>query len=394
MKFPLHPLHPLRVNRRHWLASTLGPALAGSPSAWAQAGAAPGVSEQQILVGQTMPLQAGKNDYGVAIRQGVAAALRQVNDAGGVLGRQLVVRVVDDEGRSDLAEANARTLIDDGVLLLFGSVEGGPSTAVMKAAVEKGVPLFGPMAGSPTLRQPFQPLVFPVRAAHRDEFKVLLAHGQSLGMQRSALMHADTAVGRQHLANAGLAAKGLGMAELQALPVAGEMNDGQLDGLVRRLAGQRIELVINHGSPGLYERLIRRTRAAGLGTQFYGVTSGSTQLARHLGGLAHGMVFTQVVPSPWERKTALTRAYQAAFRAQFPDQDFSYGSLEGYVSLHALAEALRRAGRQLSRSSLLASLADASFDISGYKLRYSATEHTGSSFVDTAIVDRDGRFRH
>ena len=56
--------------------------------------------------------------------------------------------------------------------------------------------------------------------------------------------------------------------------------------------------------------------------------------------------------------------------------------------------ALRRAGRKLSRSSLLASLADASFDISGYKLRYSATEHTGSSFVDTAIVDRDGRFRH
>lgn len=386
--------HTQPLNRRLWLAATVGPALLPAAPAAAQGLVTPGVSDRQILVGQSMPLQAGKNDYGVAIRQGVEAALREVNDSGGVLGRQLVVRVVDDEGKPAQAELNARRLIEEGVFLLFGSVEGGPSTAVMKAAVEQGVPLFGPMAGSPALRQPFQPLVFPVRAAHREEFKALLAHGQSLGMRRSALMHADTEVGRQHLANAALAAKALGMAELLGLPVGGEVSEAQLEALVRRLAEQRIELVFNHGSVGLYERLIRRTRSAGMATQFYGVNSGSTQLARRLGSLSHGMVFTQVVPSPWERKTALTRAYQAAMRAVYPDQDFSYGSLEGYVTLHALAEALRRGGRKLSRASLLEALTDSRFDISGYKLRYTPTEHIGASFVDTAIVDREGRFRH
>ncbi|MDT7836064.1 ABC transporter substrate-binding protein [Aquabacterium sp. OR-4] len=382
------------MSRRQLLRAASAGALLASTGSQAQGMASPGVTDRQILIGQSMALQGGKNDYGVAIRDGVEAALRQINGAGGVAGRQLVLRVLDDEGQATRAEANARKLIDEGVFILFGSVEGGPSNAVMKAAADKRVPLFGPMAGSPTLRLPFQPLVFPVRAAHRDEFMALLAHAKRLGMQRSALLHADTDVGRQHLANAGLAARGLGMAELLGLPAGGDVSDAQIDALVRKLSEQRIEMVFNHGSAALFERLIRRTRAAGLNTQFYGVNSGSTQLARRLGAMAHGMVFTQVVPSPWERKTALTREYQAAFRAAFSDQDFSYGSLEGYLTTRALAEALKRPGRKLSRASLLQALADASFDIAGFKFRYTATEHTGSGFVDTAIVDRDGRFRH
>jgi ABC-type branched-subunit amino acid transport system substrate-binding protein len=106
------------------------------------------------------------------------------------------------------------------------------------------------------------------------------------------------------------------------------------------------------------------------------------------------MLFTQVVPSPWDRKTALTREYQADFKAAFPEADFSYGSLEGYVTLRALAEALRRAGRDLSHAGLRRALEGASYEVAGYRLRYTHEEHIGSTFVDTALVTREGRFRH
>jgi branched-chain amino acid transport system substrate-binding protein len=95
----------------------------------------------------------------------------------------------------------------------------------------------------------------------------------------------------------------------------------------------------------VYEKLIRKSRAQGLPTSFYAVNSGSAQMAKHLGPLAHGMVFTQVVPSPWERKTAITREYQEEFAKQKPGREFSYGSLEGYVTAKALVAALRLAGR-------------------------------------------------
>jgi ABC-type branched-subunit amino acid transport system substrate-binding protein len=387
----------MQWTRRQWLARGAAPWCAASLPWWARpawAQAVPGVTDTQILIGQTLTLEGGRNDYGTAARQGVEAAAQRVNAAGGVLGRKLVFKVMDDQNKSAQAEANARQLVAEGVFLLFGPIEGGPSTAVMKAAVDLGVPLFGPMAGPPILRRPHQPLVFPVRAEHREEFRSLLGYAKSLGMQRAAFLHADTEVGRMHLANVQLIAKELGLAPAVPLAVGSEVSDAQLDGFVRQLREGNIEVMFNHGGIGVYERLIRRVRAAGLSTVFQAVNSGSAQLAAHLGPLAHGMVFTQVVPSPWERKTALTRQYQEAFGAAFSGQPFSYGSLEGYVTLLALAEALKRAGRNLTRPALLKALSDASFDIAGYKLRYRSGEHTGATFVDTAIVTKDGQFRH
>ena len=129
-------------------------------------------------------------------------------------------------------------------------------------------------------------------------------------------------------------------------------------------------------------------------TVLFGVNSGSTQLARHLGEVAHGMVFSQVVPSPWERKTAITRAYQDALNTYKPGLEYSYGSLEGYLTARALLEALQRAGRQPTRDSFVAGLKNAAFPIEGLTLRYSDQDHTGLEWVDLAIVTREGRFRH
>lgn len=92
-------------------------------------------------------------------------SLDQANRRGGVHGRTIALKVLDDDNKSAQAEANARALVQEHkAFVLFGPIEGGPSTAVMKVATELQVPLFGPMAGPPTLRVPHNPMVFPVRA--------------------------------------------------------------------------------------------------------------------------------------------------------------------------------------------------------------------------------------
>ena len=63
-------------------------------------------------------------------------------------------------------------------------------------------------------------------------------------------------------------------------------------------------MCLNHGSAGLYAKLIARARKSRLATTFMAVNSGSTQLAADLGPLAHGMVFAQVVPSPRAKAAA------------------------------------------------------------------------------------------
>jgi branched-chain amino acid transport system substrate-binding protein len=154
-----------------------------------------GVSPDKIVIGQSITLQDGKNAYGNAVQAGVQTYLNAVNGRGGVKGRQIVLKTLDDDNKTDKAETNAQQLVEkDKVFILFGSIEGGPSTAVMKAANKLTVPFFGPMAGSPTLRRPFQPLVFPVRAEHREEFKALIGQAKKLGMGKVAFLRSDSEV--------------------------------------------------------------------------------------------------------------------------------------------------------------------------------------------------------
>lgn len=366
-------------------------ALAAAPLAQA----ADGVAPNRILIGQSITLQGGKNDYGSAVQAGVQTYLQVVNSRGGVHGRQIVLKTLDDDNKTDKAEANVQQLVEqDKVFMLFGSIEGGPSTAVMKVANKLSVPFFGPMAGSPTLRRPFQPLVFPVRAEHRDEFRALISQAKNLGMGKVAFLRSDSEVGAQHLANVKLICAELGSELVADMPFKADINEAQVEKLVQQAEQAGAQMVLNHGSSGVYETFIRKSRARGARITFYGVNSGSTQLAKHLGELAHGMVFSQVVPSPWERKTSITREYQDEFAKARPGEEFSYGSLEGYMTAKALVMALRLAGPNPTRDGFLLALDGARMDLNGLKAVYDRDLHQGLNFVDLSIVTRESKFRH
>lgn len=356
--------------------------------------AEPGVTSSEVLIGQSVTLQGGRDSYGGSALIGAKVFFDALNAAGGVNGRRVVLRTLDDDNKNSVAEANARKLVEDGAFLLFAPVEGGPSTVVARVATELKVPLFGPMAGPPGLRRPHLPMVFPVRAEHREEFRALLTWGQRVGLKTVAFFHVDSDTGRQHLENVRLIAKELGMEVVLPLPFKTDASDAQVEGIARTLLAKAPDLVINHGSARLYQRLLATARAADKRMVFMGVNSGSSQIAQALGPLARGMVFSQVVPSPWERKREITREYQEAMRKAEQKEEFSYGSLEGFVTAKALSVALRAAGRDLTRASLVKALENASFDLGGMKVRYAPGDHEGSRFVDLSIVNADGRFTH
>jgi ABC-type branched-subunit amino acid transport system substrate-binding protein len=357
-------------------------------------GADPGVADNALTIGQSITLQGGKNEYGVAAQAGMKLYFDALNASGGVHGRRIVVRTLDDDNKNTNAEANARKLIQEGAFMLFGPIEGGPSTAVAKVANELKVPLFGPMAGPPGLRRPVQQMVFPVRAEHRDEFRALMTWGQNTGLKTVGFFHVDSDTGRQHVENVRRIAAELGMTVAVELPFKPDASDDQIDKLAQTIVAKKPDLVFNHGAVGLYQKLITQAKKVGSKATFMGVNSGSSQIAKKLGPQAQGMVFAQVVPSPWERKREVAREYQDAARKVNPDAELSYGGMEGYMTAKALAMALRAAGRDLTRSGLVKSLETANFDLGGVRVQYNPAEHEGSRFVDLSMVSRDGRFIH
>jgi branched-chain amino acid transport system substrate-binding protein len=356
--------------------------------------AEPGVTAGEIVLGQNITLQGGKNRYGVAALDGIKLYLDAVNAAGGVHGRKIVLRTLDDDNKAPSAEANARKLVAENAFILFASQEGGPSTAVAKVAEELRVPFFGPMAGSPNLRRPHSPMVFPVRAEHRDEFRALMEWGQRTGLKSVGFLLSDSDVGRAHLENVKIAAAELGMSVTLALPFKGDISDQMLGEMADQIAATQPDLMFNHGSAGVYGKLIAKARKTRVKTTFMAVNSGSTQLAADLGPLAHGMVFSQVVPSPWERKHPISREFQEAMNKSRPGVALSYGGLEGYLTAKALVMALQATGKDLTRATFVSTLERSNFDLGGMTIRYSNKSHDGSRFVDLSMYSRDDRFIH
>src|SRR5216117_948909 len=67
---------------------------------------------------------------GVSMRQAAELAVKEVNARGGIRGRPLVLRVMDDSGRADLAIGIAQRLVNDpSVVAVIGHLNSTASLA-------------------------------------------------------------------------------------------------------------------------------------------------------------------------------------------------------------------------------------------------------------------------
>jgi branched-chain amino acid transport system substrate-binding protein len=107
-------------------------------------------SNEPITIGFPADLSTDWAYYDVPMQEGAQFAVDQINDEGGVLGRQLELRTVDM--RNDVAEAAKVTqqLIDDGADYLIGTVGDG-ILAEGQVACTAGVPISTGLGTAPSL---------------------------------------------------------------------------------------------------------------------------------------------------------------------------------------------------------------------------------------------------
>jgi branched-chain amino acid transport system substrate-binding protein len=344
----------------------------------------------EILIGQSIPRSGSLALFGEAIIKGVEAYVDRVNANGGVRGEKLRVIVLDDGGDTKRTVENAKKLSAQDVIALFGSIEGGPCTALLPVAVENQVPLVACMAGAPQLRDPFNAYAFPVRAAHLSEFEELLRYASQHGLKRLAFVHSDSETGRLHLANVTRLSKKYEVALVAPIAFSGKAD---VDDIGKRIVAAGADAVLNHGGYAMYAELLKSVRAKGSRATFLAVNSGGQQMAQLMGAAAAGVVMSQVVPYPWSRATKVQRDYQDDLRRRHPSEPVGFSSMEGYVSAKLLVEALTRAGPKPTREKLRTAMQKMGrVDLGGFEVTYSSDRHEGSKFVDITQIQRNGTF--
>jgi branched-chain amino acid transport system substrate-binding protein len=98
-----------------------------------------------ILIGHYASLTGAEATFGVSTDHGVILALEERNAAGGIKGRQVAIKTLDDASKSSEAGNVVQRLIsEDKVVALLGEVASGSSLAGGKVAQQFGIPMISP----------------------------------------------------------------------------------------------------------------------------------------------------------------------------------------------------------------------------------------------------------
>ena len=369
----------------------VGLTLAGAAAVQAEE---PGVTDQQILFGQSAAFSGPAQDLGKNLRLGIQAAFEEANRRGGVHGRTLTLRSLDDAYEPEAAIVNTRRLVtDDGVFALIGAVGTPTSRSAAPIAADMGVPYLAPFTGAEFLRDRAWRNVINLRASYYQETEAMVSRLiGDLGIDGVGVIYQDDSFGqagyrgvRRALERRGLEPVAIGVYPRNTTAVKTALLD------VQRSDPEAVILV------GAYEpvaALIAWARHIGFDPVFLTISFvGSNALARELGTGGAGVFVTQVVPFPDGDEPAVTVAYRRALAAHSPEASPGFVSFEGYLAGRLAIEGLERCGREVDRSCLLDSLRRAeAIDLDGFRLRYGEGDNQGSDAVFVTVIGDDGRY--
>lgn len=378
------------ADRRQLLRTALAlPWIARTPAAFATDA---GVSEREIVLGQSAVLTGPLGTALQAFNAGARLVFDAINASGGVYGRRLKLVSLDDELKPDRAVANYKALLSEHkVFAFFGGVGSGTIAAAAPVLRESHAPMIGNYALADAARDKAQGAAYFVRATYRREAEKLVQHLSTLGMTRIAVAHLANPGGDEVLAQVRKAVQAHGQADVAGS--AAVQNDGSNVGdAARTLAAAQAQVVIMFMSGPPIARLMQTMWDSGASPAFYGmsVVAGDV-VAQALGGRLRGLATSQVMPYPWSESDPTAREYRN--RSGAARTPVGYASFEGYVNALVMIEALRAAGRTPTRDSLHQGIRSLRVRVAGIEVDFTGQSHTGSRFVELAHVTPDGRYR-
>ena len=148
-------------------------------------------SDSVIKIGGIGPLTGSASTYGNSAKEGAELLIKEINDAGGINGKQVELIFEDDQATPDGAMQAFNKLVDkDGVSAILGGVTSGATLAIAKNATERQIPMITPTGTEPSITNEGGEFMF--RGCFIDSFQgELLAKytTENLGKKTAAVLY-------------------------------------------------------------------------------------------------------------------------------------------------------------------------------------------------------------
>ena len=316
-----------------------------------------GVTDSEIVVGCSNSFSGPLAYTGEqATKFGVDLYFKVVNEGGGILGRRVRTVYYDDGYKPQEAVANTKKLVEQDKIFAVIAPQGtAPVAATLDYLEESRVPLLFPFQGSPITRG--KKYVFSGMTLYDRQSKMMIDY---LVAQRKfktfAVLYQDDDYGKAFL-NA--FEKDLARHNLK-LAVAESVKRGVTDvsaqiAKLRAAAPQVTFLVL---TPGPGAQALKERQKIGW-TDTVMVSSGPLTDEKFLGLAAdasEGVEGLSLWPDPLTSDLPGVKAYRDAMQKHFGKNEPNRYSLSGYFAAMLFTEGAKRAGKNLTRDSLITAL--------------------------------------
>ncbi len=351
----------------------------------------PGVTQSEILLGQSADLEGTSKALGLQIRAGLRTYFRKVNEKGGVYGRKIRLLSRNDSYDPDQAIRNARKFMyEDRIFAFVGLVGTTVSRAILPLASAEGIPMIGCYTGASLLRTVDLPHVVNLRASYSQEIEELVGlMADRQGLRRFAILYQDDSYGQEGLDGVleALQRRGLNLVSEATYP----RNTTVVKSALLDIRRGRPDGVIIIGAYEAASVFVKWASRLDFKPSFGNVSFvGGSALADALRDYQGDVYISQVVPYPWDTRVPLIKQYQEDIQT-YGDEEAQLGfvSLEGYLVGMLVVEILQRTGRDLSRQKFLDALYEqGEVRLEDLLLRYGREDNQGSDEVYLTEIRR------
>ena len=348
-----------------------------------------------LVIGQVAPLSGVLASTGHQMVVGGKIYFEHINAQGGIHGAKIRHEVLDDGYKvPETVRLTRELLARPEVVALFGFAGTANVTQLLKDGVLDvgGAALVAPYTGGESLRNPFNPWIFHVRAGYADEAEHMVQQLTTLGMNRIAVMYQDDGFGKAGLLGV---TNALDKRKLKLAVAAGyERNTDKVEEAVKKIKASDAQAIIMVSVNKSTAAFMKLYRESGGGAQMYNISVVDPVELVKLAGLknAHGLGISQVMPYPYMANIPVVREYQTLLKKYAPKELINYTSFEEFVGAKVLVEALRRAGPKPTRTKVVKALESmGNYDTGGISVSYSPGNRIGSRYVEVTVIGSTGK---
>lgn len=345
----------------------------------------PGVSDHEILIGQSLALTGPTATRPVQILKGQELYFKRINAAGGVNGRKFKIITYDDAYDPKKSVENARTLINNDQVFVFLNNFGTPIVKSILPEVEKAsIPLIAPGAGASFLRNPINKNIYNVKPGFRDEAESIVKFLLGKSIRDVGMFYQDDSFGEEGLNAVSKQLKDNGL----KLTSSGtyKRNEEEFKAAYERIKSGKPKAVVIWGNSAVGSQFVVQADQDDWKPLIIVCSvQVSNAFLDAVKAVKLSLYGTLVFPAPDHSDLKIARDFKSDVKAA-GIEELDTNAFEGYIATAVFVEAAKRAGKTLTRDSLRSAFEGMTgVDIGGLKVEFSPTNH--QAFSKTYIAE-------